>query len=326
MDNVFIFDTTLRDGEQSAGVTLNTREKLEIARQLEKLGVDIIEAGFPATSPGDFEAVSRIAREVRTPVICGLARAVSNDVDRACEAVKEAASPRVHVFISSSDIHLVYQYKKNRDEILEMGRAMVARAKKQYSDVEFSPMDASRTDPEFLYKILEAAIEAGATTVNIPDTVGYAMPAEWGNVIEGILNHVPNIHRAVISVHCHNDLGMAVANSLEAVRRGARQIECTINGIGERAGNASLEEAVMGLKTRQEYFSPGLPCNRTKPSWAVMPSGMNRAFTRTVLSKCPSPTKLSIPKASDYRPIPWFWASFPAATPSASVSKNWVII
>jgi 2-isopropylmalate synthase len=254
MDNVFIFDTTLRDGEQSAGVTLNTREKLEIARQLEKLGVDIIEAGFPATSPGDFEAVSRIAREVRTPVICGLARAVSNDVDRACEAVKEAASPRVHVFISSSDIHLVYQYKKNRDEILEMGRAMVARAKKQYSDVEFSPMDASRTDPEFLYKILEAAIEAGATTVNIPDTVGYAMPAEWGNVIEGILNHVPNIHRAVISVHCHNDLGMAVANSLEAVRRGARQIECTINGIGERAGNASLEEAVMGLKTRQEYF------------------------------------------------------------------------
>jgi len=254
MDKVIIFDTTLRDGEQSAGVTLNSQEKLEIAKQLEKLGVDIIEAGFPATSPGDFEAVSRIAKEVRTPVICGLARAVANDVDRACEAIKGAESPRVHVFISSSDIHLVYQYKKSREEILEMGREMVARAKKRYSDIEFSPMDASRTEPEYLYKILEAAISAGATTVNIPDTVGYAMPAEWGNLIEGIVNNVPNIDKAVISVHCHNDLGLAVANSLEAVRRGARQIECTINGIGERAGNASLEEVVMGLKTRQEYF------------------------------------------------------------------------
>jgi 2-isopropylmalate synthase len=254
MDRIFIFDTTLRDGEQSAGVTLNTQEKLEIAKQLEKLGVDIIEAGFPATSPGDFTAVSRIAKEVRTPVICGLARAVANDVDRACEAIRGAANPRVHVFISSSDIHLVYQYKKNRDEILEMAREMVARAKKQYSDVEFSPMDASRTDAEFLYRIVEAAIDAGATTVNIPDTVGYAMPAEWGNLIEGIFNNVPNIHKAVVSVHCHNDLGLAVANSLEAVRRGARQIECTINGIGERAGNASLEEVVMSLRTRQEYF------------------------------------------------------------------------
>jgi 2-isopropylmalate synthase len=254
MDKVIIFDTTLRDGEQSAGVTLNTREKLEIAKQLEKLGVDIIEAGFPATSPGDFEAVSLIAKEVRTPIICGLARAVANDVDRACEAVKGAENPRVHVFISSSDIHLVYQYKKSRDEILEMGREMVARAKKHYSDIEFSPMDASRTDSEFLYRIVEAAIDAGATTVNIPDTVGYAMPAEWGNLIEGVFKNVPNIHKAVVSVHCHNDLGLAVANSLEAVKRGARQVECTINGIGERAGNASLEEVVMGLKTRQEYF------------------------------------------------------------------------
>ena len=254
MDKVIIFDTTLRDGEQSAGITLNTQEKLEIAKQLEKLGVDIIEAGFPATSPGDFEAVSRIAKEVRTPVICGLARAVANDVDRACEAVKSAENPCVHVFISSSDIHLVYQYQKSREEILEMAREMVTRAKKRYSNIEFSPMDASRTEPEYLYKILEAAIAAGATTVNIPDTVGYAMPAEWGNLIEGILNNVPNIDKAVLSVHCHNDLGLAVANSLEAVRRGARQIECTINGIGERAGNASLEEVVMGLKTRQEYF------------------------------------------------------------------------
>ncbi len=255
MNKLIIFDTTLRDGEQAAGASLNIQEKLEIARALEALGVDVIEAGFPATSPGDFESVSRIAKEVRTPVICGLARAVASDVDRACEAIKGAENPRVHVFISSSDIHLVYQYKKSREEILEMGRDMVARAKKQYGDVEFSPMDASRTDPDFLYKIVEAAINAGATTVNIPDTVGYAMPAEWGNLIEGIFNHVPNIHKAVVSVHCHNDLGLAVANSLEAVRRGARQIECTINGIGERAGNASLEEVVMGLKTRQEYYN-----------------------------------------------------------------------
>ncbi len=264
MDKVIIFDTTLRDGEQSAGVTLNTQEKLEIAKQLEKLGVDIIEAGFPATSPGDFESVSRIAKEVRTPVICGLARAVANDVDRACEAIKGAESPRVHVFISSSDIHLVYQYKKSREEILEMGREMVARAKKHYSDIEFSPLDASRTEPEYLYKILEAAISAGATTVNIPDTVGYAIPAEWGNLIEAILNNVPNIHKAVLSVHCHNDLGLAVANSLEAVRRGARQVECTINGIGERAGNASLEEIVMALKTRQDYLNFTTGVNSTE--------------------------------------------------------------
>ncbi|MFH1639822.1 MAG: 2-isopropylmalate synthase [Chloroflexota bacterium] len=254
MDKVIIFDTTLRDGEQSAGGTLNMQEKLEIARQLEKLGVDVIEAGFPASSIGDFEAVSLIAREVRGPVICGLARAVANDVDRACEAVKDAAHPRVHVFISSSDIHLVYQYKKSREEILEMARTMVARAKKHVADVEFSPMDASRTEPEYLYKILEAAIDAGATTVNIPDTVGYAIPAEWGDLIEGIFQNVPNIGQAVVSVHCHNDLGLSVSNSLESVRRGARQVECTINGIGERAGNASLEEVVMALKTRHEYF------------------------------------------------------------------------
>ncbi len=254
MDRVVIFDTTLRDGEQAAGGTLNIQEKLEIARQLEKLGVDVIEAGFPATSPGDFEAVSLIAKEVRKPVICGLARGVQNDVDRACDAIAQAENPRVHVFISSSDIHLVYQYKKSRDEILEMTRQMVARAKKRYSDIEFSPMDASRTEPEYLYRIVEAAIDAGATTVNIPDTVGYAIPAEFGDLIAGIMEHVPNIHKAVISVHCHNDLGLATANSLEAVRRGARQIECTVNGIGERAGNAALEEVVMALKTRHEYF------------------------------------------------------------------------
>jgi 2-isopropylmalate synthase len=254
MDKVIIFDTTLRDGEQAAGGTLNVQEKLEIARQLERLGVDVIEAGFPISSPGDFEAVSLIAKEVRKPIICGLARAHPDDIDRAWEAVKGAAHPRIHVFLSSSDIHLGYQLKKSRQEVLNTAREMVARAKNYTNDIEFSPMDASRTEPEYLYQILEAVIEAGANTVNIPDTVGYAIPGEFGNLIEGIVNNVPNIKKAVISVHCHNDLGLAVANSLEAVRRGARQVECTVNGIGERAGNASMEEIVMAIKTRQDFF------------------------------------------------------------------------
>ena len=255
MDRVVIFDTTLRDGEQAAGGTMNIREKLEIARQLEKLGVDVIEAGFPISSPGDFDAVRLVAKEVRTPVICALARAHPDDIDRAWEAVKEAERPRLHVFLSASDIHLLYQLKKSREEILEMSRSMVARAKKYTDDIEFSPMDASRTEPEYLYQILAAVIGAGATTVNIPDTVGYAIPDEFGSLIEGILQNVPNINRAVVSVHCHNDLGLAVANSLEAVKRGARQVECTINGIGERAGNASLEEIVMAIKTRGDFFN-----------------------------------------------------------------------
>jgi 2-isopropylmalate synthase len=255
MNKVIIFDTTLRDGEQAAGGTLNAQEKLDIARQLERLGVDVIEAGFPISSPGDFEAVSLIAKEVRKPVICGLARAHPDDIDRAWEAVKEAAHPRIHVFLSSSDIHLGYQLKKSRQEVLNTARDMVARAKKYTDNIEFSPMDASRTEPEYIYQILEAVIDAGANTVNIPDTVGYAIPSEFGNLIEGIIKNVPNIKKAVISVHCHNDLGLAVANSLEAVRRGARQVECTVNGIGERAGNASLEEIVMAIKTRQDFFS-----------------------------------------------------------------------
>jgi 2-isopropylmalate synthase len=255
MDKVIIFDTTLRDGEQAAGGTMNIREKLEIARQLGKLGVDVIEAGFPISSPGDFDAVRLVAKEVRTPVICALARAHPDDIDRAWEAVKGAERPRLHVFLSASDIHLLYQLKKSREEILEMSRSMVARAKKYTDDIEFSPMDASRTEAEYLYQILEAVIGAGATTVNIPDTVGYAIPGEFGSLIEGIFKNVPNINRAVVSVHCHNDLGLAVANSLEAVKRGARQVECTINGIGERAGNASLEEIVMAIKTRKDFFN-----------------------------------------------------------------------
>ena len=255
MDKVIIFDTTLRDGEQAAGAGLSTREKLEIAKQLEKLGVDVIEAGFPISSPGDFEAVQLIAKEIQGSTVCALAHANAEAIDRAWEAIKEAKSPRIHVFLSASDIHLLYQLKKSREEILEISRDMVAQAKGYADDVEFSPMDASRTEPAYIYQILEAVIGAGATTVNIPDTVGYAIPQEFGDLIEGIFKNVPNINKAVVSIHCHNDLGLAVANSLEAIRRGARQVECTINGIGERAGNASLEEIVMALKTRSDFFN-----------------------------------------------------------------------
>lgn len=253
MEKVIIFDTTLRDGEQAAGGMLNIQEKLEIAGQLERLGVDVIEAGFPISSPGDLEAVRLIAKEVRQASICALAHANPKAIDTAWEAVKEAAHPRIHVFLSASDIHLSHQLKKSREEVLKLAKEMVSRAK-SYTDVEFSPMDASRTEPSFLYVILKEVIEAGATTVNIPDTVGYAMTGEFGALIRGIRENVSNIDKAVISVHCHDDLGLAVANSLEAVRCGARQVECTVNGIGERAGNASLEEVVMAIKTRGDLF------------------------------------------------------------------------
>ena len=264
MEKVIIFDTTLRDGEQAAGGSLNIQEKLEIARQLEKLGVDVIEAGFPVTSPGDFEAVSLIAEEVRTPVICVLTHANLEAVDQSWEAVKSAAHPCIHIVLSSSDIHLFYQLRKSREEILEMSCNTVARAKKYCGNVEFSAMDASRTDPAYIYQILEAVIDAGATTVNIPDTVGYAMPDEFGNLIDNVFKNVPNINKAIVSVHCHNDLGLAVANSLEAIKRGARQVEGTINGIGERAGNASLEEIVMAIKTRQDFYDLSIDIDTTQ--------------------------------------------------------------
>jgi 2-isopropylmalate synthase len=254
MDKIIFFDTTLRDGEQAAGAGLNAQDKLEIARQLERLGIDVIEAGFPISSPGDFEAVQLIAREIKKSCICALAHANAEAVDRAWEAIKKAKRPRIHIFLSASDIHLLYQLKKSREEILESAREMVARAKKYTDDVEFSPMDATRTEPAYIYRIAEAVIKAGATTLNIPDTVGYATPQEYGDLIEGIFKNVPNIGKTVISVHCHDDLGLAVANSLEAVRRGARQVEATINGIGERAGNASLEEIVMALRTRSDFY------------------------------------------------------------------------
>lgn len=254
MDKVIIFDTTLRDGEQAAGATLNIKEKLDVAKQLENLNVDVIEAGMPINSQAEFDGVSLIANEVRKPVICALARAMPQDIQRAGESLKKAAHPRIHTFISSSDIHLKFQLKKGREEVLEQARRMVKAARKYCDDVEFSPMDATRTDPDYLYQIVEAAIDSGATTINIPDTVGYAIPAEFGKLIAGIFKNVPGVKKAVISVHCHNDLGLAVANSLEAVRNGARQVECTVNGLGERAGNASLEEVVMALRTRNSLF------------------------------------------------------------------------
>jgi 2-isopropylmalate synthase len=258
-DRIIIFDTTLRDGEQSPGATLNVDEKLTIARQLARLGVDVIEAGFPFASAGDFEAVSKIAAQVGSidgPTICGLARATQQDIKAAAEALKPAAKPRIHTFIATSDIHLEYKLKKSRQEVLEIAPEMVAYAKSFVDDVEFSPEDAGRSDPEFLYQVLEQAIAAGATTINIPDTVGYTTPAEFGAIIRGIKENVPNIDQAIISVHGHNDLGLAVANFLEAVKHGARQLECTINGIGERAGNAALEELVMALHVRRQYFNP----------------------------------------------------------------------
>lgn len=255
LEKIIIFDTTLRDGEQSAGAALNIDEKLEIARQLESLKVDVIEAGFPIASTGDLEAVRLISKQVRGPTICALAHADPKAVDAAWEAVKDARHPRIHVFLSSSEVHISHQLKKSRSQVLKLCSDMVARAKGYLQDVEFSPMDATRTDPEFLYKIIEAAIDAGATTINVPDTVGYTIPREFCALIDGIFKNARNIEKVVVSVHCHNDLGLAVANSLAALDHGVRQIECTVNGIGERAGNASLEEIVMALRTRKDLLS-----------------------------------------------------------------------
>ncbi len=253
-DKVYIFDTTLRDGEQSPGASMNVEEKVMVARQLANLGVDIIEAGFAVSSPGDFEAVDRVSKEIEGVTVCSLARAIAEDVDCAWEALKHAHKPRIHTFISTSDIHLKHQFKMTREEAVTRAVEMVERAKGYATDVEFSAMDASRTEPDYLFEMIESVINAGATTVNIPDTVGYALPGEFGALIKGIKDNVSNIDKAIISVHCHNDLGLAVANSLAAIENGARQVECTINGIGERAGNASLEEIVMIVKTRNDLL------------------------------------------------------------------------
>ena len=261
---VLIFDTTLRDGEQSPGCSMNLQEKLEVARMLAALGVDVIEAGFPIASQGDFEAVRAVGEQVRGPVICGLARSLDKDIDRAGAALAGAEKRRIHVFCATSEIHRTHKLKRAKAEILKMSVDAVKHARTYTDDVEFSPEDASRTEPEFLVEVVAAVIEAGATTVNIPDTVGYAIPEQYGALIAHLRGHVPNIGRAVISVHCHDDLGLAVANSLAAVANGAGQVECTINGIGERAGNAALEELVMAMRTRADFFGATCGINTTK--------------------------------------------------------------
>lgn len=257
MRNIVIFDTTLRDGEQSPGASMNLAEKLEVAQALVDLKVDVIEAGFPIASPGDFKAVEAIAQNVQGATICGLARCNEKDIDRAGEALKPAPDARIHVFLATSAIHREFKLKMDKQEIIRRAVAGVSRAKGYCDNIEFSPEDAARTEIDFLCEVVEAAIGAGATTVNIPDTVGYATPTHMGGVIKQLVDRVPNIDQAVISVHCHNDLGLAVANSLSAVENGAGQIECTVNGIGERAGNCSLEEIVMALRTRADYFGAG---------------------------------------------------------------------
>lgn len=257
---ITIFDTTLRDGEQSPGASMNVEEKLKMARQLQSLGVDVIEAGFPISSDEDFEAVRAIARQIRGPIIAGLARATRIDIERAWEALADAARPRIHTFIATSDIHLEYKLKKTREQVLEEARQAVRLAKSFTEDVEFSAEDATRTDLDYLCQVVQAVIEEGATTVNIPDTVGYTIPTEFTHIITTLRQRVPNIDRCTLSVHCHNDLGLAVANSIAAIQAGARQVECTINGIGERAGNASLEEIVMALRVRHDLlpFTTGI--------------------------------------------------------------------
>ncbi|MFL5820624.1 MAG: 2-isopropylmalate synthase [Solirubrobacteraceae bacterium] len=250
-NRVLIFDTTLRDGEQSPGISLNTAEKLEIAQQLARLGVDVIEAGFPITSPGDFEAVQEIARTVEGPVVAGLARTHADDIDAAYNAVRDAERPRIHTFVSTSDIHIVHQLQSTRDDVEGQARAAVAHAKQYVDDVEFSPMDATRADVEFTARVCQIAIDEGATTINIPDTVGYTMPHEYTAYLQRLYELAPGLRDVVVSVHCHDDLGLAVANSFAGVLAGARQVECAVNGIGERAGNASLEEIAMLLHTRQ---------------------------------------------------------------------------
>lgn len=253
-NTIMIFDTTLRDGEQSPGAALNVGEKLEIARALQEMGVDIIEAGFPISSPGDFRAVQRISREIRGCIICGLTRANRKDIEVAAEALKGAARPRIHTGLGVSDVHIKYKLQTTREQALEWGVEAVRYAKRFVDDVQYYAEDAGRADPAYLYRVLEAVIAAGATVINIPDTTGYTTPDEFGTLIRGIVENVPNIHRAVLSVHCHNDLGMATANTLAGVLNGARQVEVTVNGIGERAGNSSLEEVVMALRTRHNLF------------------------------------------------------------------------
>ncbi len=263
-DRLIIFDTTLRDGEQSPGASMTRDEKVRIAKSLERMKVDVIEAGFPIASTGDFEAVQAVARAIKDSTVCGLSRAVDRDIDRAGEALKEAASGRIHTFIATSPIHMKMKLRMEPDQVLDQAVKAVTRARKYTDNVEFSPEDAGRSELDFLCRVLEAVIDAGATTVNIPDTVGYNLPNQFGDLIRNLIERVPNSDKAIFSVHCHNDLGLAVANSLSAVLNGARQVECTINGLGERAGNASLEEVVMAVRTRKDVFSCDTGLNTTE--------------------------------------------------------------
>lgn len=274
-DHIRIFDTTLRDGEQSPGCSMNLSEKLTLARQLERLGVDVIEAGFPIASEGDFEAVRRVAEDVRGPSICGLARTGRDDVERAAQAVEPAAHPRIHTFIATSDIHMEHKLRMSREEVMEEVVRAVTQARGYVDDVEFSAEDATRSDPEFLVQVFSAALEAGASTLNVPDTVGYTTPEEYGELIRFLRENIPGSDRAVLSVHCHDDLGLAVSNSLTAVYAGARQVECTVNGIGERAGNASLEEIVMALRVRPDRahgLDTGIVAREIYPSSRLLSS------------------------------------------------------
>jgi 2-isopropylmalate synthase len=266
-DKIMVFDTTLRDGEQSPGAALNINEKVEIAHVLEEMGVDIIEAGFPISSPGDFRAVQRISREIRNCVICGLTRANLKDIDAAAEALKDAARPRIHTGLGVSDVHIRYKLRTTPEEALRLGVEAVKYSKKFVEDVQYYTEDAGRADPKYLYRVLEEVIAAGATVVNIPDTTGYSSPDEFGALIRGIFDNVPNIDEAVVSVHCHNDLGMATANTLAGVKNGARQVEVTVNGIGERAGNTSMEEVVLAIRTRRDLFTvdTGIDARRIYP-------------------------------------------------------------
>lgn len=285
MDRIYTFDTTLRDGEQVPGCQLNTIEKIEIAQALEKLGVDIIEAGFPVSSPGDFKSVEEISKAVTEPVICPLSRAILKDIDIAAESLQHAKRKRIHTFISSSDIHIKHQFNSTREKIMEQAVAAVKHAKKYVEDVEFSAMDAGRTENEFLAKFIQAAIQAGATTVNIPDTTGYCMPWEFGEKIKYLADHVKGIEKVIISVHCHNDLGLATANTLAGIQNGARQVEVTINGIGERAGNTALEEVIMAIKTNKSlHFETHIntkhiyPTSRLVSRLMRMPVQANKAI------------------------------------------------
>lgn len=285
-DKLFIFDTTLRDGEQSPGASMTKDEKVRIAKALEKLRVDIIEAGFPTASVGDFEAVQAVANAVKECTVCGLARALDKDIDRAAEALKGAVSPRIHTFIATSPLHMEMKLRMSPDQVLEQAVRAIERARQYTDNIEFSPEDAGRSEIDFLCRVVEAVIQAGATTINIPDTVGYKLPDRFGKLIATLIERVPNSDKAIFSVHCHNDLGLAVANSLAAVMNGARQVECTINGLGERAGNAALEEVVMAIRTRRDVFpchvdidtTQIVPCSRLISNITGFPVQPNKAI------------------------------------------------